>query len=348
MVDYGPLIRSLDLGDRVASVVGVEITSTAREAAVPHTAGHLNAFPLPLEPLAYRDGAPRGEGIRVRQIVESIRGLGGERLVQMNHPRPQAFDDDILNYFSHLSVPGEPFDPTVALEVAPNRVMIEPDEDTGLRDLDFDAVELMNGPSMIRYYRTRADWFSLLLQGEFRTATANSDSHRVGQVLGLPRNYVKLANDAPGSFDEAGFVRAVGEGRVYGTTGPLLEVGLGDAGLGERFRGRSGTLRVEVKAAPWVPVSTLRVYVNAALEREIPIRAGETREVSLEFAGDSFVTVEVEGETDATFEAVNPGFPSFAFTNPIFVDADGNGEWTAPGLPASLPATIRDPLRDLD
>ena len=87
---------------------------------------------------------------------------------------------------------------------------------------------------------------------------------------------------------------------------------------------------------------------NAALEREIPIRAGETREVSLEFAGDSFVTVEVEGEVDATFEAVNPGFPCFAFTNPIFVDADGDGEWTAPGLPASLPATIRDPLRYLD
>jgi hypothetical protein len=40
LVDYGPLIRSLDLADRVASVVGVEITSTAREAAVPYPAGH--------------------------------------------------------------------------------------------------------------------------------------------------------------------------------------------------------------------------------------------------------------------------------------------------------------------
>ena len=348
LVDYGPLIRSLDLGDRVASVVGVEITSTAREAAVPYTAGHLNAFPLPLKPLEYRDGAPQSEDARVRQIVQNIHGLGGERLVQMNHPRAPTLDDEILNYFSHLAVAGESFDPALGLDSAPNRVMIEPDPATGLRDLDFDAVELMNGPSMVSYYRTRADWFSLLLQGEFRTATANSDSHRVGQLLGLPRNYVQLANDAPRSFDEASFVRAVREGRVYGTTGPLLEVVLGDAGLGERFRGRSGTLRVEVKAAHWVPVSTLRVYVNAALERKLPIRAGETREVNLEFARDSFVTVEVEGETDATFEAVNPGFPSFAFTNPIFVDADGNGEWTAPGLPASLPETIRDPLRDLD
>jgi hypothetical protein len=90
------------------------------------------------------------------------------------------------------------------------------------------------------------------------------------------------------------------------------------------------------------------VYVNGALEREDYIRAGETREVDLEFTGDSFVTVEVEGEANATFEAVNPGFTPFAFTNPIFVDADGDGEWTAPGLPDSLPATIRDPLRDLE
>ena len=348
LVDYGPLIQSLGLADRVASVVGVEITSSAREAAVPYTAGHLNAFPLSLEPLAYRDGAPQSEGIRVREIVRGIESLGGERLVQMNHPRAPGLDDEILNYFSHLAVAGEPFDPTVALQVAPNLVLIEPDRDTGLRDLDFDAIELMNGPSMIHYYRTRADWFSLLLQGEFRAATANSDSHRFGQLLGLPRNYVRLANDEPRDFDEASFVRAVREGRLYGTTGPLLEVSLGDAGLGERFRGRSGTLRVEVKAAHWVPVSTLRVYVNAALERKSSIRAGETQEVSLEFARDSFVTVEVEGEVDATFEAVNPGFPSFAFTNPIFVDADGDGDWTAPGLPVSLPETIRDPLRDLE
>ena len=30
-----------------------------------------------------------------------------------------------------------------------------------------------------------------------------------------------------------------------------------------------------------------------------------------------------------------------------FIDADGDGDWTAPGLPDPLPLTIRDPLRDL-
>ena len=57
---------------------------------------------------------------------------------------------------------------------------------------------------------------------------------------------------------------------------------------------------------------------------------------------------EVEGEENETFAAVSPGFRPFAFTNPIFVDADADGEWTAPGLPESLPPTIRDPLQDLE
>ena len=34
----------------------------------------------------------------------------------------------------------------------------------------------MNGPSRVHYRRARADWLSFLLQGELRTATANSDA----------------------------------------------------------------------------------------------------------------------------------------------------------------------------
>jgi hypothetical protein len=348
LVDYGPLIADLGLAERLASVVGVEITSTARDTSVPYTAGHMNAFPLTPRPENHRDGAPRGEGVRIREIVRSIRSLGGARLVQMNHPRGASLDEDASNYFSHLSIPGKSFDATAALEAEPNRVMIERDGDSGLRDLDFDAVELMNGPSMVGYYRTRADWFSLLLQGEFRTATANSDSHRLGEIVGIPRNYVRMTDDAVDGFDEESFIRALRQGRVYGTTGPVLDVTLEDVELGERFSGEAGTLRVAVEAAPWIPVSTLRVYVNAALARELPIAAGETRELDLQFERDSFVTVEVLGEADASFAALNPEFASFSFTNPIFVDANRDGHWSAPGLPASLPATIRDPLRDLE
>jgi hypothetical protein len=347
IADYEPLIRRLGLRGLVASVVGVEITTTARHRALPHTSGHLNALPVPLRAERYRDGAPNGEGLRVREIANAIRSLGGERLLQMNHPRGAGLEDDDENYFSHLSLAGEPFDPTGPLESEPNRVMLEKDQASGLRDLDFDAVELLNGPPMRSYYRTRADWYSLLLQGEFRTGTANSDSHRAGEVVGLPRNYVRVPDERLDPFDRASFIRALREGHVYGTTGPLLDLQLGGAGPGDLHRGSSGTLRIGVDAAPWVPVSTCRVYLNAVLVRELPVRAGQSLELPLDFQGDAFVTVEVEGEPSPVFEALNPGARPFAFANPIFVDADGDGVWTPPGLPESLPATIRDPLRDL-
>jgi hypothetical protein len=53
----------------------------------------------------------------------------------------------------------------------------------------------------------------------------------------------------------------------------------------------------------------------------------------LRFERDGFVTVEVEGAPDAAYAALLPGFTPFAFSNPIFVDADGDGSWTPPGLP---------------
>ena len=83
------------------------------------------------------------------------------------------------------------------------------------------------------YYRvTRADWFSLLLQGEVRTATANSDSHRLGEVVGLPRTYVQTTASPSSEFNEGLFIEALRGGRAYGSTGPLLTVTLGGKAAG--------------------------------------------------------------------------------------------------------------------
>jgi hypothetical protein len=335
LTDYGPLIRELGLTSQVASVVGQEITSSVSTPEAPYTFGHANAFPVPYRPTEYRKGAIPNEGRRLRQVIDEVRALGGDRLIQLNHARSGG---DVNGFFEHLSV-GHGFEPDVPLDVPPNAVLVAHEPGTGTRDVDFDAMELLNGPSMERYHQLREDWFALLRHGEVRTGTANSDSHLLREPIAAPRNLVQVAGDVPPTFDPKEFVDAIRAGRVVGTTGPVVDAHVGDAGLGETHRGRDTAIRVDVHAAPWVPVSRVRVFVNGRVAHESDIGQAATIWFPHTFDRDAFVTVEVEGvaEPDSIYAARLPGFTPFAFTNPIFVDTDGDGKWTPPEPPRVSP-----------
>ncbi|MCG8591892.1 MAG: CehA/McbA family metallohydrolase [Proteobacteria bacterium] len=348
VADYGPVIAAMGLSDAIVSIVGGEVTGTVRSRQAPHTMGHANAFPLTRRPEAYRAGAPFGEARRLRDVVAALRARPEPVFVQLNHPRNEHRRLENNDFLTHLSVVGEPFDPMRPLSAEGNRALVERDPDHGLRDLDFDGIELLNGSSLGAYWMTRADWFSWLLQGEARTATATSDSHRAGEIAALPRTYVALASDRVSGFDRDAFVAALRAGRAYGTTGPILSVRLGEAGPGQRYAGETGRLHVRAQAAPWVPVDRVRVYVNGDPVESSALSPGVAVEFPLVFAADAFVTVEVEGEPGELYRIAAPGFRPFAFSNPIFVDADGDGEWTPPGLPSggALPVTIVAPLSE--
>jgi hypothetical protein len=345
--DPRPAIARLGLGDRLIGITGVEITSSFLGGDAPYSIGHLNAYPMQRDPLAFRGGAPRSEGRRVRALLGELGRGAGAPFVQLNHPRPAEPVTGVVDdaYFTHLAVAGEAYRPGRTLDAKPNRVLVERDPATGLRDLDYDGVELMNGPSLDRYRATRADWLSLLLQGVVHVGLGNSDSHRAGELPALPRNYVALADDRVAHFDPAAFFGALRAGHVFTTTGPVLDAKLGEAGPGERFTGAAGTLRVHVDAAPWVPVDRLLVLRDAEIVADRAIARGGSVELPLSFAHDGFVIVEVSGAPDATWSALAPGFTPLAVANPIFVDADGDGAWKAPGLPQNPPPLLTDPLR---
>ncbi len=345
VADYAPVIRALGLETRLASVVGSEATGTAITERLPYTAGHHNAFPLSVRPLAHARGALREEGRRLRELVAQVHAIAPGALLQLNHPRPleSGAGESLQAYLTHLAVAGSAYRPDRPLDREPNRALLEPDPETGLRDLDFDLIELMNGPSHLHYRLARADWLSLLLQGAVRTGTANSDSHEASAPVALPRNYVRVEDESIPRFDEAAFVAALRAGRVVGTTGPWIEAALDGALPGDTATGRSGTLRVAVRAADWVPVSALRVRVNGVLVHESAIRPGSDHALPLRFREDALVTVEVEGEATPLFDAILPGGRPLAFTNPIFVDADADGTWRAPGLPHPLPRVLTHP-----
>jgi len=341
ITDPRPTLRRLGLGDRLAGVAGVEITTAYHGGESPYTLGHWNALPLIYRRSAYRGGAPAAEGHRPRDLAAALRQQPGPPLLQLNHPRGAdgAYKD--RRYLTHLAVSGRPYQPTEPLDGTDNHFLIDPDPKTGLRDFDFQAVELMNGGSLQRYRLVRADWLSWLLQGERRTGTANSDSHRLGQIPALPRNYVQLRDDDPAHFDEGAFRESVRAGRVFGSTGPLLHVSLSGVGLGGTYRGPDAVLAASVRAAPWVPVSVLRVYVNGVLAlRRTPLPRNADLALPLHFDQDAFVTVEVQGPATGWYREIAPGFEPFAFTNPIFVDADDDGTWTPPGL-VPTPDTLR-------
>lgn len=341
-------IARLGLSTRLATVTGTEVTSLVSSEIAPNTIGHANIFPLTVKKGLYRNGAVAHENRRWRDVIADVKADAPEALLHLNHPRviyspgvepeegSQQFNE---GYLSHL-LGDEPYDSGQPLSAEPNKSLIEADPKTGVRDIDFDAIELINGTGvgLNSYIELRKDWFSFLRQGIKMVGTATSDSHgqHFGEVVLEPRTLVALEDDNMASFDEAKFIKAIKSGNVYGTTGPLLDIKLQAntqvAKMGETLKAANANLSLRVDAAPWMNIDTLKVYVNGLLRFEMPIQAGQENLLPLEFNKDSFVTVEVSGQRSGLFAKIVPKIPPFAFSNPIYVDADQDGKWSAPGL----------------
>jgi hypothetical protein len=219
------------------------------------------------------------------------------------------------------------------------------------------------------------DWYVLLNKGMHFTATGNSDSHEVFEEAGYPRTYTPvLGSDRPGEISEAEIAAAMKSQRAYVTNGPLLAVTAGGKGLGDIADGKSGSvpLVVDVACAPWIDIDTLKVIVNGQV---IATQNGDKTslghlETTLSVKQDSWVIVEVSGSkslwpvvvahevpplqiADAVgalassfgvnlnpFGNLRPNltFPvtPLAFTNPIYIDFDGDGKYTPAGVSGPL------------
>lgn len=332
LIDYTRDLVRAGLKGVVHVLSGIELTGMARTATTPYTHGHLNVFPVSASPEQFAGGLPAHEGKRLRELYASFKDSKSGRLFQLNHPRsidPNSTDQD-TNYFDHLNS-GQSYNPQQPLSADEHQSLTEQAPVTLIRDLDFDVLEVANGPYFENYQRVRTDWFSLLNQGERIVATANSDSHGNNYLVAIPQTYVQLAN-----YKERQFMQAVKQGHMFGTTGPLLEVSLRNeqerATMGGTVSGNTVTLEVLARAASWVPIDTVTVFVNGAVATEQAITNGERLSIALQAEADSYVVVEVRGSASELYSVLAPGFESFAFSNPIYIDADSDGEWTAPGL----------------
>jgi hypothetical protein len=261
------------------------------------------------------------------------------------------------------------YDPTKLITEFPNNLLglpsfynaevIMSSEGTDTTGLSFDAIEVFNSPALAPYLAVREDWFSLLKQGIHKTATAVTDSHRVIiEHVGFPRSFVASSTDDPAVIDEDELTQNVKAMQVVGTTGPFVRVSVGgddgrQYGLGEVVVATQPKVRLKlhVEAAPWIPVEEVRIYRNGELIKTIPmpifkilgsvVRLHKTVRLQ-NIDRDSFLTVEAGMRIDANgtpqspflvqlVQQIEPGIVPLAFTNPIFVDRDGNG-YEPPGL----------------
>jgi hypothetical protein len=410
VLDYGPVIRQLGLDSWMTSLVGSEVTTTvANPPAFPEGVGHLNGWPLSVDPTARRDGAIEDEYVAPNFLYSRLRRAGAD-VIQYNHVRAGAAGVGSLGFFNvfgcnrcandidqlcsqDFDCPASPpprtctcvgYQPDRPITQAPNDLLLDDDvtgdsgvpNPDGLRNIDFDVMEVANGLSVDNYLAIRRDWFSLLNQAysstpqgtvPFLPGTGVSDSHRnTLESAGYFRTYVLGAGNHPAALSRKKFNRNIRAGRMVATTGPYIEFTLRDP-RGERARigetlvpTRSRVvLEVRVLASNWIPVEEVRVIANGRVLPELvfdqssspAVRSAPSKpwgsdgaavqrfhhRVSLRLEEDSWLMVEAGApldpwpEPDAFADAIVPGLVPLAFTNPIFVDLDGDG-FDAPGV----------------
>ena len=347
--DFNPILRDMGLTDKMVAITGTEVTSTQQTERAPHSIGHMNFFPLTPKPHHHKRGLPNHENRRTRDVLHDMHVHFDDPVAQLNHPRDsftlsgKTLPDDyrkLINdeqFFDHMGVAAHPYNPHKPIDEAPNNSLISPHPVTGVRDIDFDVMEIMNGTQSYRPDRvdaTRQDWLSLVAQGERLAATANSDSHNKWQIVAMPRNMVRVGNDKLADFSMKRFVDAVRRGAFYGTTGPFIELALGEAEMGDTHQSGEAVLRGRIFSAAWARADRLLIQLNGQTIEERALPEDGRFSLPMTFAKDGFVTIEAIGEAGEVYKSVYPGFFPYAYSNPIYVDANEDGQWKAPGLPS--------------
>jgi hypothetical protein len=322
VTDYGPAVADLGATALLGSARGVEVTTERAQW------GHFNAWPWPAgEP------APPFAGLTAREIFAAIRSAAPGAMIQVNHPR---MDEHDIGYFTLGGL-----DTASGVAASPGY------------SPDFDAVEVWNGMNnddLEVTFANLAEWFELLNAGRRYTATGNSDSHvLIYQWAGYPRNWVRVGGR--GVPTPEAMAEAVRAGRVQVSSGPFVSLKAGGKDPGDMVAAEGGRVQVDVEvlAASWIDTDTVEIWANGELAAESALAGGGGAalrgrlSVRLPVPRDTWIAAVVRGDEPLTEVLPWTRLTPFAFTNPVFVDADGDGRFTAPTAPdAADDAGTRD------
>jgi hypothetical protein len=237
-------------------------------------------------------------------VYSRLRALGGaDTVIQYNHPRAGVAGLTSIGLFNSIGCsrcsnaidtacttaadcpPAAPeaectcvgYQPDRPLTMPPNDILLDSGvlgpgsaaNPQGLRNIDFDVMEVANGAKVgdyPAYLQMRGDWFSLLAQGVLKPGTGVSDSHFLTvEHAGWARTYVLGTGDDPAALEVAGFNANVKAGRMVVSAGPWIQATVkargGRRGPGEEVASRTGKikLKIDVRSPAWIPVDEVRV-----------------------------------------------------------------------------------------
>ncbi len=326
ILDMGPALDESGLSDWVAYGLGSEVTATIPE--------HVNAWPFPAS------DDPRGDAVVWHQLgfpdlYAAIRARGA-RVVQLNHSRVNGECGILcLLDWDRVTDPPSTDDPEgLALPAG-----------TELWSWDFDSFEVQNSlrsplldESDPQHTGALVDWLSFVNLGYPVTGVAVTDVHGL-ELPGAPRTYVRVPDDDPAVLTADDVADGELAGAAVMSSGAFAEVSISGAGPGELADGSAGSLlSLSVRGLAEIDVTRIFVLANcdSALALSTPDPGGLEKlndQLALPLSEDSAIVVLGFGEASMPrgledYDALN--VPRF-ITNPIFVDVDGDGTWTAPG-----------------
>lgn len=328
ITDPSPHLFASGVQAWVASVPGEELTASSPE--------HINLWGTPPDPTSVRGNPVKWFGKDLAQLYKDGRQRGAQ-VVTLNHPR-QANSCNYLCLVDWDRVAGAPklTDPT-ALGLS---------KDATLWSWDFDAVELMNGlnnPFAVgvdpRKNGIFDDWMSFLNHGHRIIGIGVTDVHDYGGV-GTPRTYFGAATDSPSQFQMAMVTAAVKAGNILVSAGAFARVTLLGQGLGSTVTVTGGKADLQVEVQGIAGIDVQRVVVLANCDEVASVPASDPNGtvkfkgiIPLTLSKDAHLVVMAFGKSPLprSFDGADAKRVPRFIANPIYVDADGDGKWTAPG-----------------
>jgi len=313
--DYRPIMKATGTSRFFTSVIGNEVTTKT---------GHFNAFPI-----VANSPVPDYKLGDWTKLMASMRATPGVRVIILNHPHN--------THSNFRALAPENFNPVTGrhLRGAP---------------YSFNALEVVTSAAMqsdnLRVY---SDWFALLNHGYRIAGVGSSDTHDVSRfILGQARTYVECPDTNPAKIDVAKACDSFRNLRAYISMGLLVRMQVEDQfTVGDLAMNLKEQMRVNVRVLgpSWVRADKVTLYANGKVLAQKKIKSNER----IEKANLTLTLPRPKHDVHLIAVATGPGIRAPFWesprsyqptsrkheplvqgaTNPIWIDGDGDGKFTA-------------------